>query len=460
MIRPFGVSIPANILGLVLFETVVIVAAFVFSVNLYAETYPTEFLDSFVGVNVVLAYLGFFVGLYFQDLYQDVQVKSVVLLAQQLVMVVGIVLLLQSVVITIYPDLYMPLRVMLVGSAISVSVLFFGRLIFSAYVLPLVASERLLLYGQNPVLDDIAGYVQKFPQLGIQVAGHVHTVQPEPELGLVGQLDSLIQSYRTKRLVVGMSGKMDSALASALLELQSLGYSVQEAARTYSKICNRENLFRLGPKRLLYTKEFEPQTRTLFFQGLFSWVIAAVFCIALSPLIVVIMIAARLCWGGPVLQRQTYSGRYGNSFRLYCFRGFDSILNPEKDSRGEAPGATRDYLGSFLLRTGLYALPQLFNVLRGEMSLVGPKPQRPEFFTQLTEQIPFYPHRLKVLPGITGWSQVQTRRLSGRVECLVELEYDLYYLKYCSLRMDIFVILQAIKNVMLWGGRPSNVLSD
>jgi lipopolysaccharide/colanic/teichoic acid biosynthesis glycosyltransferase len=94
------------------------------------------------------------------------------------------------------------------------------------------------------------------------------------------------------------------------------------------------------------------------------------------------------------------------------------------------------------------------------MSIVGPRPQRPEFFDELSKRIPFYPHRLRVLPGMTGWSQVQMRRFSGPLECTVELEYDLYYLKYFSLRMDLFAVLQALKNVLLWGGRPSNIVFD
>jgi len=138
-----------------------------------------------------------------------------------------------------------------------------------------------------------------------------------------------------------------------------------------------------------------------------------------------------------VFERQLRQGCNG-PFTLYRFR----------------VAAGRSRLGRILSRTGLYALPQLIHVLRGQMSIVGPRPARPEFERELSRHIPFYPHRLKVRPGITGWSQIHMRHFAAPRDSMVELEYDLYYIKYFSPMLDIFVMAQAIKGLLLWGGRP------
>jgi len=193
----------------------------------------------------------------------------------------------------------------------------------------------------------------------------------------------------------------------------------------------------LNAVRLLYSKEFEPATRALFFQAIGNWLMAAVLLIALSPLLLLIAALMRLSSGAGVFERQVLEGRNG-SFALCRFR---------VDARGSR-------MGRILSRTGLYALPQFLHVLRGQMSIVGPRPDRPEFARELSQHIPFYRHRLNVRPGITGWSQIQMRHVPLPRESMLELEYDLYYIKYFSPMLDFFVISQAIKNLLIWGGQP------
>jgi lipopolysaccharide/colanic/teichoic acid biosynthesis glycosyltransferase len=140
--------------------------------------------------------------------------------------------------------------------------------------------------------------------------------------------------------------------------------------------------------------------------------------------------------GGPVLECEWREGRHG-PFKLCRFR---------------VAAGTR--IGRLLARTGLYALPQFVHVLRGQMSIVGPRPARPEFARELARLIPFYPHRLKVRPGITGWSQIHMRHLPEPRDAMMELEYDLHYIKYVSPTLDLLVVAQAIKGLLVWGGQP------
>jgi lipopolysaccharide/colanic/teichoic acid biosynthesis glycosyltransferase len=237
--------------------------------------------------------------------------------------------------------------------------------------------------------------------------------------------------------VVGFEGGLSSRLADELLELRFSGHTVEDAAGTYEKICNREGLNGLNAARLLYSKEFEPGTRALFFQTIGNCLVAATVLTLLSPLLLLIAALVRLSSHEGVIEGRLREGRHG-PFTLYNFR----------------VGAGETRVGRILCRTGLYALPQFIHVLRGQMSIVGPRPERPEFERELSRHLPFYPHRLNVRPGITGWSQIQMRHLAAPWDSIAELEYDLYYIKYFSPMLDVFVISQAIKILLLWGGQP------
>jgi len=440
MIRLFRVYVPASTLVLLAFEIGVIISALCISVYVFGDLDPTDYLMNNLGlVSVALVSFSFIAGVYFQDLYSQIRVKSRILLVQQLLLVAGSVFLVQALISAVAPDLYMPFRVILLGSLISVVSLFAGRLLFSAYVLPRVAGERLLLIGDSPILEDLNGYLEQHPELAIQVARHIREINPTAN---PPELESLIREYQPNGIVVGMP---DARLASELLELRFLGYSIQEAAGTYAKISNRESLIGLTPTRLLSSKEFEPSTRDLFFQAIVDRLIAVTCLIVLFPFLVLLAIVIKFCLGGPVVERQLRAGCGGVPFKLLKFR-----VSPA----GSTLSAGQTRLGRLLTRTGIYALPQLLNVLCGQMSIVGPRPHRPEFAPELTRHIPFYPHRFKVAPGMTGWSQIQMKHKPGPPDCTLELEYDLYYIKYAAPMMDIFVILQSIKNIMLWGGKP------
>lgn len=440
MIRLFRVYVPGSTLVLLLLETCVVISAFGFSVYLLGDLDPMDYLMNDLGfVSVAIVSLSFITGLYFQDLYSQIRVKSRLLLAQQLLMVAGTAFLVQALVGTVAPDSHVPLRVIVLGSLISTVTLFGGRLLFSAFAMPGVASERLLFIGESPLLNDLAGYLEEHPQLGIQIAGYIRQTRSE-ECPL--NLEGLIAKFRPNGIIVGLP---DARLASELLELRFLGYTIEEATGTYAKICNREGLFGLSPGRLLASREFERSTRDLFFRAMADRLIAAVCLVVLSPLILLLAVLVKLASRGPVIESTIHAGRNGVPFTLYCFR----VCNTQA---GMDAAPTR--LGRVLIRTGLYALPQFFNVLSGKMSIVGPRAHRVEFIPQLTQYVPFYPHRFKMEPGMTGWSQIQMRHFADPPDSLVELEYDLYYIKNSAPMMNIFVILQSIKNLTVWGGRP------
>jgi lipopolysaccharide/colanic/teichoic acid biosynthesis glycosyltransferase len=438
MIRLFRVFVPASTIGLLAFETLIILGSFIASTYLFLDLDPTDYLLNGGGfLSIVLVSMSVLLGLYVQDLYSEIRMKSKLLLAQQLLMAAGLVFIVEALMNAIAPDLYLPLQVMGAGCVAAIAAIYIGRILFSTYVFPRVAAERLLLIGESPVFHDITTFIGQHPELGIEVAGQITDPNPPPP---PHTLEESIRSYQSNRIVVAAP---NAKLAGELLELRFLGYSIQEAVGTYAKISNRESLTGLTRERLLYTKEFEPSARYLFFWSISNTLIGGICLIVMGLPMLLIALMLRIFTTGPVIERRIRQGREGEPFTQYSF------------CVSEADLSWPSFAHRLLSRTGLYAFPQFWNVLRGEMSIVGPPPHAPEFAAAVAEYIPFYPHRLKVAPGMTGWSQIQMRHYAVPRDAAVELEYDLYYIKFATQTMNVFIIVQSIKNLLLWGGNPS-----
>lgn len=173
----------------------------------------------------------------------------------------------------------------------------------------------------------------------------------------------------------------------------------------------------------------------------------------LAILLPFIALAIRLDSPGSVFYTQEREGRGGRRFRIIKFRS----MVADAERAGKAVWATRDdpritRVGKFMRRTRLDELPQFVNVLRGEMSIVGPRPERPQFVAQLQEEIPFYRARLSVKPGLTGWAQVKYRYGNTTEDALIKLQYDLYYIKHQSMVLDILILLRTIRVVLGFKG--------
>lgn len=184
-------------------------------------------------------------------------------------------------------------------------------------------------------------------------------------------------------------------------------------------------------------------------------VLASLFGIVIgSPVMLAVAILVRLSSRGPILYRQTRVGLHDETFDIIKFR----TMRVDAECEGEAIWACRDdprstEVGRWLRRTHLDELPQLFLVLRGEMSLVGPRPERPEFVRRLETEIPLYPARSSVRPGITGWAQVRHNYGSSVDDALAKLRFDLYYIKHRSFLLDVMILIQTAAQVLGLRGR-------
>ena len=461
MVRLFRVSIPAGSLALLISEIGLVTSAYILA-SYFVLTYdPSVFLLYDGGIyRIVTVTATVLIGLHFQDMYTVIRVHSRILLLQQLSLVMGGAFLAQGLISYVDRDLRMPLRLMVLGSAMSLCVVFFWRILCSRYLIAAVGAQRLLFVGGNILIEAIAGHIKSSPDMGVDVIGYVDDSDPPGTQRLGGKVLGPISALRRiaaeaapDRIVVGMSERRQHMPIVDLLELRFSGILVEEATSTYESVCMRISTLESRPSQLVFSGELGPRQATLLPQSVFNVLTAILGTIVLTPLMLIVAIAVKLSSPGPVLYGQKRVGLGGSLFTVYKFR---SMYQDAEAATGavwaskDDPRVTR--VGRFLRKFRFDELPQLFNVLRGEMALIGPRPERPEFVQILSRQIPFYRQRHCVKPGITGWAQINHKYGDTIEDSITKLEYDLYYIKNLSLALDAYIIFQTLKIILLTRG--------
>jgi sugar transferase (PEP-CTERM system associated) len=461
MIRLFKVFIPVGTLTLLVSEIVLVTSAFLFATYLTFEADPTVYLMDEGGLmRIMVVVFSILIGLHFHDLYSQFHVKSRIVLIQQLCLVMGVAFLSQGLIAYLHGNLRVPIRVMVLGSGVAVVSIFLWRIFFSAYAFQVVGKDRLLLIGGSPLLEDIAGHVDERPETGLEIAGYVDD-RHEPGTMLAGgkvlgplhALRDIVRATQPHRIIVGMFERRNRMPVSELLELRFAGHIIEEVATTYERVCGRVCLKEIRPSELIFSGELGPRPQNLFYQRLSNMLVAVIGLVLSSPIMLLTALAVRVSSPGPVLYRQVRVGLDGALFTLYKFRS----MRADAEAGTGAVWAQKDDprvtpVGRFIRRVRFDELPQLYNVLKGEMSIVGPRPERPEFVKALNEQIPYYRQRHCVRPGITGWAQVNYKYGDTLEDTITKLEYDLYYIKNMSLALDNYIIFHTLKAMLLTRG--------
>jgi sugar transferase (PEP-CTERM system associated) len=461
MIRLFRVSISVGVLALLISEIIITTLCFVLAAFLVLQyELATYFFYEGGLVRTALVVASIILGLHFSDLYTRIQVKSRTRLLQDLSQVIGIALLAQGLISYATPALKLGRGIMLVGTIISFVALFVWRLFYDGFILKAVAGDRILFVGVNQVVEEIAEHIVTHPELGLSVAGYlVNGVAPGTELTgakVIGPLSDLLKittKMKPARIVVGMTERRDRMPVPDLLELRFAGYAIEEAGSTYESVCGRICTKELRPSQLIFSGELGPRRGGILIQNILNLSVSIVAATLTAPIMALVAIAVKLSSPGPILYRQARVGRNGEPFVLYKFRSMKATAEAETGAVWASvndPRATS--VGRFLRRVRLDELPQLFNVLRGEMSLVGPRPERPEFVKTLSEQIPYYRQRHCVKPGITGWAQINHKYGDTLEDTVTKLEYDLFYIKNISPSLDAYIIFHTLKTMVLSRG--------
>jgi sugar transferase (PEP-CTERM system associated) len=299
----------------------------------------------------------------------------------------------------------------------------------------------------------------------------VETLRARPDLGMdvVGWLGALGNGSLTRenlektildparrnkldRVIVALGDRRGVMPGRALLGLRLSGVKIDEATSVLERISGKIEVEGLYPSWLIFSGGFRLTPIDIFGQRVFSLMFAAIGLLVFLPIIPFIALAIKLDSKGPVIYRQRRVGRENRVFTCYKFRTMreDAELDGPVWADEDDPRVTR--VGRRLRRTRLDEIPQLWNVLNGDMSVVGPRPERLEFVEWLSQEIPYYYIRHVIRPGMTGWAQICYRYGASLEDSKEKLKYDLYYIKNMSLTFDLAVILRSIKIVLLGRG--------
>ena len=273
-------------------------------------------------------------------------------------------------------------------------------------------------------------------------------------LGKIQDLDALVEETRPDIVVVAQIDRRGCFPTKALLECRLRGIRVEDWPTFYEKATGKILVTAVRPSWLIFSDGFVKTARTEIIKRLFDVTISLIGLVLAAPIMALAALAIKLESSGPILYRQPRLGQNGCVFILNKFRSMRQdaekhtgpVWTTAKDAR-----ITR--VGVVLRRTRLDELPQLVNVLVGHMSFIGPRPERPEFVTELQKAIPFYMERLAVKPGITGWAQVRYQYGSSVEDAVEKLQYDLYYIKNLSLFLDLLIVLNTVQVVLFARGR-------
>lgn len=271
-------------------------------------------------------------------------------------------------------------------------------------------------------------------------------------LGTFEQLFEIVEHYEINTIVVCLDDHRAILPTQTLLDFKAMGLEVVDGHHLYEEESERLSIDSLRPSALIFSTGFRRRVMAAAMKRLMDFFVSLAGLVPLAPVFAVVGLLIKLDSPGPVFYRQMRVGLGGHPYMIWKFRTMDK----DAEKTGPRWAQTKDprisRVGRWLRKLRIDELPQLINVLKGEMSLVGPRPERPVFVQELRESIPYYDIRHTVRPGITGWAQTKFRYGASAEDAHVKLQYDLYYVKNLSLLLDLRILLQTARVVLLGEG--------
>lgn len=459
MVRLFGHYIPRALFLLLALEFVVLFL----SVHLASEirlpdlnTHPELFkqfnfkaaIFSLIHIVVMIA-----VGLYRRN-----HRGSFTLIISRLFWSVCIAFGAMSILFYIFPNIF-------IGRGVFALSLVFGFffLVITRYVFSVIADKelfrsRILILGTGDRAKQLLRLKRKSDWHGLKLVGFVHLkgdVDKVDDESLVIRSDDtlakMIERYGIDELVIAVDDTRKNYPVNDIIELKLSGLRITDVTEFFERQTGRMEIDTLSPNQVIFFEGFHTDYLREALKRLFDILVSVIFLICSVPICIVlyILIKRESGWKDPVIYNQIRTGQNGVPFTVYKFRSM--VIDAEKN--GPQFAAKNDArvtrVGEIMRKTRLDEIPQMWNVLKGDMSFVGPRPERPEFVADLNKKIPYYNMRHRVKPGITGWAQICYPYGDNDEDAKQKLQFDLYYIKNFSLFLDLTILLQTIQ-VIVW----------
>ncbi len=463
MLKIGGQTVPLKTLLLIGADGVLIVLALVVATAFRFLDF--EIVVNYLNTTVTFARFALVVlvcelALYFNDLYDFQLLGRRSEIFVRLLQALGLACLVLALLYYMDPELGLGRGIAVLAAPMILLFTLGWRLLLDTTGLWLRRPERVLIVGTGGAGISLAREIGSRSDLALRIVGFLDEkgenigkslVNPGI-VGATGEVEAVVAQQKIDRVVLSLAERRGRTPVRQLLHLKFAGVAVEDAHSLYERIAGRILLEDLSPSWLILSEGFRKSTLMLRVKRVFDVVVSLLAILVNLPLMAVISLAVWLETGTPILFRQTRVGLWGRPFEILKFRSM--YHNAEEGGpRWAVAGDQRiTHVGRFLRKFRLDEVPQLFNVLRGRMSLVGPRPERPEFCSLLEQEIPFFAQRHTVRPGVTGWAQIKYQYGAGIEETRAKLEYDLFYIKHLSILLDLAIIFQTAKVVLLRRG--------
>src|ERR1700689_52893 len=470
MIRFLNAYFPRRTLFLGISEACLVALAFVAAtIARLGKTDASLMLRYEQGFVKILVLTGtFIVCMYYFDLYDSSILSNRREVLIRLVQVLGTMCILVALVYYIDPLLELGRGITLIGLLIVAVILALWRALFSALNRRPQFAERTMIFGDEPSASRLLRELESRPELGLSVVGRIlvggnrsyelnwgRPNSAETSDGTISdeELSTAIGLQRVNRVIVALDDRRGRLPVELLLSMKRRGVRVQDGTEFYEQVTGKIPIESLRLGTLLFSSGFRLSHFLVVYKRAASMVVSTVGLVLCLPLLPFVVLAIKLTSPGPLLYHQKRVGKDDTIF--YCHKFRTMRADAEADTGptwagDEDPRITR--VGRFLRTTRLDEIPQLWNVLKGDMSLVGPRPERPEFIEWLNQEIPFYKLRHTVRPGITGWAQIRYKYGSSVEDAKEKLRYDLFYIKHLSPGLDVLIFFQTVKIILLGRG--------
>jgi len=435
------------------FELFLISGSMVLAANLHDSGEATSAIALKIALVTALCQLCF----YYNDLYDLTVVQSSREVIIRLLQATGAAAIVLAAACFTVPSLILDPSTFLTALGVFVIAVATWRVAFNYFAHDPYLEERVLVVGTGHAAQMVARQIGGQHDFAYRLVGFVdddegvELVRHHEVLGKAADLRAIIAEHHVDRIIVGLSDRRGRLPIQELLQAKLSGVRVEDATTTYERLTGKILIDDLKPSWLIFSDGFRASRVTRIVKRMLDLSLSMIGFILAAPLMALTALAIRIDSAGPVLYSQERVGENGRIFTVFKFRSMRTDAE-----RGGQPIWARDgddrvtRVGRVIRATRLDELPQLWNVMRGDMSFVGPRPERSFFVEQLAREIPFYVQRHAVKPGLTGWAQVKYQYGSSIEDAMEKLRYDLYYIKHMSIFFDLTIVLDTVK-VILFG---------
>jgi sugar transferase (PEP-CTERM system associated) len=422
---------------------------------------PVELVTKHGYVKAALATFFCLATFYLFDLYDFLMMHDRRELVLRLVQALGLAWIALAFSFYAFPSLMLGRGISLIALPLALALMVSWRVSIHWFLGHPDFGERILIVGSGDSAVEVAREVLDRPDAGYRIVGFVGTdahllgkslINPRV-IGMTEELGDIVKRENIDRIVVAMGERRGQFPTDKLLQLSLAGQvTIEEGASFYERITGRVSLMMLRPSWLIFTGRGRQAKVAELLRSTVHWLVALIGASLSLPLVGITAILIKLDSRGPIFYKQERVGKNGRTFTLTKFRSMNVDAEQDGPVWASKHDARTTRVGRVIRKVRIDEIPQFWNILKGEMSFVGPRPERPHFVAQLAEEIPFYEQRHLIAPGLTGWAQIKYPYGASMEDARQKLQYDLFYIKNKGLVLDAVIIFETIKIILFGRG--------